>query len=76
MYVQTNVGSLCCVGSGSNVAAAYEERIDKQGEVRADKQLATAAIAELCARTCLQQTGQSECCEMLPDRKHRLFYAK
>ena len=23
MYAQTNVGLLCCVGSGSNVAAAY-----------------------------------------------------
>jgi hypothetical protein len=73
MYVQTNVGSLCCAGSGSNVAAAYEERI-RQRKVRTDKQLATAAIAELCAGTCLQQIWQSESCEMLPDKKHRLFH--
>jgi hypothetical protein len=73
MYVQTNMGSLCCVGSGSNVAAAQEERI-RQGEVRADKQLATAAIAELYARTSLQKFGQSESYEMLPDEKHLLFH--
>jgi len=27
VYAQTNVGLLCCVGSGSNVATAWKERM-------------------------------------------------
>jgi hypothetical protein len=45
MCAQTNVGLLCCVGSGSNVTAPKKKEYDKQGEVRADKRVTLAAVS-------------------------------